>query len=376
MLMTHSWPPAGLIPILPKCLSADGVHQYDIYQRRRKPTGGGLGGARRHHESLQHNRADFITYSQAHDDLFPQSLPPNGVIVGGYSFQVPATATDRSNLSNPDRPASATSDGIGAPGLSCSSRADQWFVDQGAINALKNVTIGSREISGRQLYPFRWFNAGDFGNTNLQNADVEQVFQSAIYSLNYPPAGSDFFDAMDSCGDTGSLDQNPADANFGCYTNAAVYPYPFTYTLNNYTYTYDINTNLISTVIDPFSITYPIYIDTTSVTAYSTKTYIYPTSTNVIQVANTHYFPPNPYVPNLFDGNDTNINQIAFGDGVLDVCDVYVTYRRSLDTNSLVWFQRFWTNGVRVAVASNAPAIQSSAAKSSGGKVSASSQPR
>ena len=28
----------------------------------------------------------------------------------------------------------------------------------------------------------------------------------------------------------------------------------------------------------------------------------------------------------LFDGNDTTINQIAFGDGNLDVCDVYVTY--------------------------------------------------
>src|SRR5207247_315402 len=45
----------------------------------------------------------------------------------------------------------------------------------------------------------------------------------------------------------------------------------------------------------------------------------------------------------LFNGNDTNINQIAFGDGVLDVCDVYVTFRRSLDPN-LVWFHRFWTN--------------------------------
>jgi hypothetical protein len=50
----------------------------------------------------------------------------------------------------------------------------------------------------------------------------------------------------------------------------------------------------------------------------------------------------------LFDGNDTTINQIAFGDGQLDVCDVYVTYRRSLDP-SLTWFRRFWTNGVRVA---------------------------
>ncbi len=51
----------------------------------------------------------------------------------------------------------------------------------------------------------------------------------------------------------------------------------------------------------------------------------------------------------LFDGNDTTINQMAFGDGVLDVCDVYVTFRRSLDP-SLSWFHRFWTNGVRVAV--------------------------
>ena len=29
----------------------------------------------------------------------------------------------------------------------------------------------------------------------------------------------------------------------------------------------------------------------------------------------------------------------------LDVCDVYVTFRRSLDP-SLTWFRRFWTNGV------------------------------
>ena len=46
------------------------------------------------------------------------------------------------------------------------------------------------------------------------------------------------------------------------------------------------------------------------------------------------YLQPNAAVANtsiLFDGNDTTINQIAFGDGVLDVCDVYVTYRRSLD---------------------------------------------
>jgi hypothetical protein len=47
----------------------------------------------------------------------------------------------------------------------------------------------------------------------------------------------------------------------------------------------------------------------------------------------------------LFDGSDTSINNYAFGDGVLDVTDVFVTFRRSLDP-SLTWFRRFWTNGV------------------------------
>ena len=61
-----------------------------------------------------------------------------------------------------------------------------------------------------------------------------------------------------------------------------------------------------------------------------------------------HTYPePNAKNP-LFNGDDTSINQIAFGDGVLDVCDVYVTYRRSLDP-SLTWFRRFWSGGHRVA---------------------------
>ena len=45
----------------------------------------------------------------------------------------------------------------------------------------------------------------------------------------------------------------------------------------------------------------------------------------------------------------TTINNIIFGDGILDVCDVYITYRRSLKKPIPTWYQRFWTNGVRVA---------------------------
>jgi hypothetical protein len=223
----------------------------------------------------------LITYSMAHDDLFPNSQDPNGVIVGGYSFQMPTNAAPGQTYQIQIGSPSATSDGIGARGSSVYIAAPT----NGSLTALQTVTIGQIQYLVGNVYPFRWFNAGDFGNTNLQNADVEQVFQSVVYSLNYPPFEtnswngtgytnvSDFFDAMDSCGYIGVLDSAT-----GYYTNSF---------------------NLAATNV-------------------------------------------------LFNGNDTNINQIAFGDGQLDVCDVYVTFRRSLDP-SLKWFNRFWTNGVRVA---------------------------
>ena len=220
---------------------------------------------------------DLIQYSMAHDDLFLQG--GGKVILGGFNFLVPLTATNgqtyRIQIGRP----SATSDGIGAPGQSVYINAPtNGSLGGGAINSIKNVVMGQRKYIVGNVYPFGWFNAGDFGNTNLQSADVEQVFQSAIYGLNSPAfqaPGSDFFDAMDSCCGTyqnlghGYLEFNTIESGAGAL---------------------------------------------------------------------------NP----LFDGNNTTINQIAFGDGQLDVCDVYVTYRRSLDP-SLTWFRRFWTNGVRVA---------------------------
>ena len=71
---------------------------------------------------------------------------------------------------------------------------------------------------------------------------------------------------------------------------------------------------------------------------------------------NNYYTDPGP-VGNLslaqqqamYDGNDLSINTNCFGDGVLDVSDVYVTFRRSLDP-SLNWWLRYWTNGQFVAV--------------------------
>jgi sugar lactone lactonase YvrE len=225
----------------------------------------GVGWLERHGESYLYNTLsqDLITYSMAHDVLHLSSA--GQVEVGAYSLHIPTNAalgqTYQIQIGRP----SATSDGIGAPGSSVYIQAPT----NGPITAVKTITLGQRKYLVGDAYPFRWFNAGDFGDTNLNNADVEQVFQSALYHLDTPPTNSDFFDAMDSCGYYGVLDgQN------GWYTNSA---------------------------------------------------------------ANA-----------LFDGNDSSINGIMFGDGRLDVCDVYVTFRRSLDP-SLTWYRRFWENGQRVA---------------------------
>jgi hypothetical protein len=215
----------------------------------------------------------LITFSQVHD---VQYLSSGGQIeVGGYGFSVPLSAGSGDSYRIQIGRPSATSDGIGGPGADVFiSAPTNGSLGAGAVNSIKVVTVGQRKYIAGDVTPFRWFNAGDFGKGYLNNADVEQVFQSAIYSLNTPPSKTDFFDAMDSCGNTYVDNGNGYLENSGVAASTAV----------------------------------------------------------------------------LFDGDDTTINQVAFGDGTgfLDVCDVYVTFRRSLDS-SLTLFRRFWTNGVRVA---------------------------
>jgi sugar lactone lactonase YvrE len=234
----------------------------------------GVGWVERYSETNLYNTKsqDLIQYSQAHDTLFQQG---NGqVILGGYAFTVPANAaygqTYQIQIGRP----SATSDGVGAPGSDVFIYAPtNGSTGAGApLNSIKNVTVGSRQYIVGDVAPFRWFNAGDFGDTNLDNADVEQVFEAAAYSLNSPAfqaPGSDFFDCMDSAGGLG------------------------------------------------------------------------------VDSGNGYLIPAGPVASEatLYDGNDTSINQNVFGDGTLDVSDVYVTFRRSLDPG-LTWYSRFWTNDV------------------------------
>ena len=206
---------------------------------------------------------DLIEFSIARDTLFDKS--DGKVVLGAFGFTVPDNApigtTYRIVLGRP----SATSDGVGAPG-------SDVYIDNpqgGPLSALKTVTVGQRKYIVGDAAPFRWLNAGDFGNTNLFSDDFMQVFETTIYNFetNDPPRGSDLFDAMDSCCGT-------AGSQIGS-----------------------------------------VYYQAGGSTAVS---------------------------PTIFDGNDTSINGYPFGDGVLDVTDIFVTFRRSLDC-SLAWFQRYHT---------------------------------
>jgi hypothetical protein len=198
---------------------------------------------------------DLITYSIAKDTLLGSG--EGKVVLGAYGVRIPNSATTSDSfliaISNP----SGTEDGV--------TRAVQLSIptsgsfSNGAPNTIKRLTMGSRLYVVGDSTPFRWFNAGDFGDTNLANSDVLDVFQAAAYLLNRPIDDSDMFNAMDSA--SGSL--------LGADFSAA----------------------------DP------------------------------------------TYTAALID----SMNSV--GDGILNLDDVFVTFRRSLDS-TLKWYARYWSNGM------------------------------
>ena len=266
---------------------------------------------------------DLITYS-----LFGYGasgwenlLTKPSVILGGYSFVIPSSATTNDVYQIRITRPSGSGYPNGAVYIQASTNNDAASVGYGSINAIKNVTIGQLKYIVGDVYQAPWYNAGDFGSSNLINEDVQIVFNAAIqtYWLNIPPISTDLYDALDSCGNLGTYDSDPADVNYGYYTN------------NNQA----ANINPVST--DGFTPNTDLNFD---------------------------------QLNGLFDGNDTSINQIVFGDGILDVCDIYVTYRRSLDP-SLTWYRRFWNNGHRVADTTSNVFVSNAAKQSSGGKIQA-----
>ena len=196
---------------------------------------------------------DLITYSRAHNRRF---LSTEGkVVVGSFAFSIPPAATaGQQYLVQVTRP-SATANGLSTD-VFIETPTDGATTNAAPINSVKLVTVGQLKYIVGDTAPFRWFNAGDFGDGTLLSVDVIQIFQAAAYNVNRPPVGSDFFDAMDS-------------------SNGSSTP--------------------------------------------------------------------------IYNGSDASvINGITLGDGGLNVDDIFVTFRRSLDP-TLKWYRRYWSGGVRVA---------------------------
>ena len=150
----------------------------------------------------------LITYSIAHDTVF---LNTGGqVVVGGFSFHVPTTATNGAQYAIQIGSPSATSDGISTSVFI--NVATNGSLTNGAVNSTKIVTVTTNQYLVGDVAPFQWFNAGDFGDNYLEDNNVTETFQTAVYGLNGPNAAttnSDYFDAMDSSNGTTNNMYNP-----------------------------------------------------------------------------------------------------------------------------------------------------------------------
>lgn len=216
--------------------------------------------------------------SLAHDTTFTLENDQKAV-VGGFSFTVPTTATNgqeyRIRMIRP----SATADGVNIDRF-IDAPTNGALTSASPINAVKTVTVSSPQYLIGDVHPFRWWNAGDFGDTNLLNVDILSVFRTAVYNLNRPVVNSDFEDAMNLCCGTAVLD--PATGHL---------------------------------------------ISDGGTIASAT----------------------------IASGGNTTINLAVFGDfnsgsAVIDVADVFVAFRRSLDP-TLTNYIRFRSNGVHYAIA-------------------------
>jgi hypothetical protein len=199
---------------------------------------------------------NLIEYSGMDETLF--TLQANGTLFGALQFPIPAKAVPGQpyvlQISYPS--ASSYDDPLCCgPPISVLVQAPTNGPSTGTSpNAVKLITVlpDNSPLSAHlvgDVFPYTWYNIGDFGDGLLQNDDVIQTMEYAFSHLSPYPANNPYYDAMDSS--DGSV--------------------------------------------------------------------------------NTFY-----------TASDSAIDLIASGDGVIDVSDVYVTLRRSLDP-SISNYSRIWS---------------------------------
>jgi hypothetical protein len=208
---------------------------------------------------------DLIRYSQPHDYTFDGRA--GKVVVGAVSFVIPQAAQSGNKyIMKLGRP-SANSDGVAQDVVIETPDGSDTSLP---ISATRTLNIATRTYLVGDVLPFRWFNAGDFGDNSILNNDLLQLEQVFAYGFDSPPLGSDMYDALDSC----------------CVSSDG----------------------------------------------------------------STNYSDPSSFA----SADESVINDIAYGDGILSLEDLYVTFRRSLDP-SLVNYVRYWSNGfLNASITTNA----------------------
>jgi hypothetical protein len=187
----------------------------------------GVGWLERRNETNLYNtlQQDLIKYSQPHDYVF---LEENGrVVAGSFSFNIPANAVIGNKYRVSVGRASGTGDGIASDVVIEAPDGSDTTL---GISAVRILNIAVRKYLVGDVLPFRWFNAGDFGDGTIANNDMEQVHQILAYNYDVPPQGSDMYDALDSCciqvdpntGRPGVELSDPANSNFVLASPSAI----------------------------------------------------------------------------------------------------------------------------------------------------------
>lgn len=146
-------------------------------------------------------KQNLTEFSIGADLLFLDSSEQ--VVVGGFSFAIPTNAVTGSTYTiTLTRPSASSFNNSVVPIPVIIQTPTNGSLTGGAINSIKTVTVQPTPYLVGDVYPLNWYNAGDFGDGSLLDDDVIDTYDAAIDLQNIPPAGTAYFDAMDSCNGT------------------------------------------------------------------------------------------------------------------------------------------------------------------------------
>ncbi len=170
----------------------------------------------------------LLEYSGIFQTLFILDPPTSGALVGELQFFIPPTATPGTPftlvLGAPSASSFNAPECCGPPINVLVQAPTNGPLTGTGLNAVKLVTVltnnspESAHLVG-DVFPFDWFNIGDFGDSVLLDDDVIQTMEFAFTDPFALPANNPYFDAMDSSDGTVNNFFSTSDAAIDLITN-------------------------------------------------------------------------------------------------------------------------------------------------------------